>query len=107
MTGCQQGSTPDDRAPEPGVQDLQIRGEGPHHADRQPVLAAPQGAQVLAQQRWQHVQAAVHQIDGGAPRKGLSIEERTLLQGVTLLWGLLRWIEEFLHRITFSYHILV
>jgi hypothetical protein len=39
-----------------------------------PTRPRPQAAQVLGQQRRQHVQAAVGQVDGGAARRGLAVQ---------------------------------
>lgn len=51
-------------------------------AQGQPTLAAAQGAQVLAQQRGQHIQPAVNKVHSGASRRCLRVQQAALHAGL-------------------------
>ena len=59
-----------------------VRGPAGPANQVQPTLAAAQGAQVLAQQRGQHVQPAVHKIHSGASRRCLRVQQAALHAGL-------------------------
>lgn len=80
------GRGPDDGAPKPDVHDLKNRAQGPQHADSQTVCAGAQAAQVLAEQRRQHVQPPIHQVHCRAPSGCLAVQETSLRKEVQL-WG--------------------
>ena len=58
-----------------GSGDASMQSSTPHHTR---TLVAAQAAQVLAEQRGQHVQAAVHQVDGGAAAGSLRVQHAAL-----------------------------